>query len=84
MLEATGHVITKQPQLAGLTEREIEVLQLIATGRSNRQVAAALVISPKTVGAHVEHIYRKAGVSTRAGAALFAMRHQLLRSPPEQ
>jgi DNA-binding NarL/FixJ family response regulator len=56
----------------------VEVLRLIARGRSNREVAAALVISPKTVGTHVEHIYAKAGVSTRAGAALFAMEHALL------
>lgn len=63
---------------ADLTEREAEVLRLIARGRSNREVAAELVISPKTVGTHVEHIYAKAGVSTRAGAALFAMEHDLL------
>jgi HD-GYP domain-containing protein (c-di-GMP phosphodiesterase class II) len=63
---------------AGLSEREVEVLRLIARGRSNREVAEALVISPKTVGSHVEHIYAKAGVSTRAGAALFAMEHGLL------
>jgi HD-GYP domain-containing protein (c-di-GMP phosphodiesterase class II) len=61
-----------------LTERELQVLRLIARGRSNRQVAAELVISPKTVGTHVEHIYAKARVSTRAGAALFAMEHGLL------
>jgi HD-GYP domain-containing protein (c-di-GMP phosphodiesterase class II) len=63
---------------AGLTEREVDVLRLIARGRSNRQVAAMLGISPKTVGNHVEHIYAKAGVTTRAGAALFAMEHRLL------
>jgi DNA-binding NarL/FixJ family response regulator len=63
---------------AGLTEREVEVLRLIARGRVNKQVAAALGISPKTVGRHVEHIYAKAGVTTRAGATLFAMEHGLL------
>lgn len=63
---------------AGLTEREVDVLRLIARGRSNKQVAAALGISPKTVGHHVEHLYTKAGVTTRAGATLFAMEHGLL------
>jgi HD-GYP domain-containing protein (c-di-GMP phosphodiesterase class II) len=63
---------------AGLTEREIEVLRLIARGHSNRQVAARLSISPKTAGHHVGHIYTKIGVSTRPAAALFAMEHGLL------
>ena len=63
---------------AGLTEREVEVLRLIARGGVNKQVAARLGISPKTVGHHIEHIYAKAGVTTRAGATLFAMEHGLL------
>jgi HD-GYP domain-containing protein (c-di-GMP phosphodiesterase class II) len=64
---------------AGLTAREVEVLRLIARGSSNRAAAAELGVSPKTVGHHVQHVYSKAGVSTRAGAALFAMEHGLLR-----
>ena len=63
---------------AGLTEREVDVLRLIARGLANKEVAARLRISPKTVGHHVEHIYVKAGVTTRAGATLFAMEHGLL------
>ena len=63
---------------AGLTEREVDVLRLIARGRTNKQVAGTLGISPKTVGNHVEHIYAKAGVTTRAGATLFAVEHRLL------
>ena len=63
---------------AGLTEREVDVLRLIARGHANKQVAATLGISPKTVGHHIEHIYAKAGVTTRAGATLFAMEHGLL------
>jgi HD-GYP domain-containing protein (c-di-GMP phosphodiesterase class II) len=63
---------------AGLTDREVEVLRLIARGRVNKQVAATLGISIKTVGRHVEHVYTKAGVTTRAGATLFAMEHGLL------
>ncbi|SHK06567.1 HD domain-containing protein [Pseudonocardia thermophila] len=67
---------------AGLTPREIEVLSLVAQAATSRQVAQQLGISPKTVGNHIERIYQKIGVSTRAGAALFAMEHGLVvRSP---
>lgn len=63
---------------AGLTEREVDVLALIAEGQTNRQIAARLGISPKTVGAHTEHIYAKAGVHTRAAATLFAVQNDLI------
>ncbi len=63
---------------AGLSEREVEVLALIARGRTNRQVATRLGITAKTAGHHVEHIYAKIGVTTRPAAALFAMEHDLL------
>ncbi len=63
---------------SGLTEREVDVLRLIARGHANKAVAATLGLSPKTVGHHIEHIYAKAGVTTRAGATLFAMEHGLL------
>ena len=63
---------------AGLTDREVEVLRLLASGMSKRQVAEALVIAPGTVHTHTVHIYEKLGVSTRAGLALFAMEHGLL------
>lgn len=62
---------------AGLTEREVEVLRLLASGMTNREMADELFISPKTVGRHVENIYAKAGVSSRAAAAVFAMGHGL-------
>lgn len=64
---------------AGLSDREVDVLRLIIRGLPNRAVAQQLNISAKTVGHHVEHIYAKIGVSTRAGAALFAMEHDLLQ-----
>jgi HD-GYP domain-containing protein (c-di-GMP phosphodiesterase class II) len=83
VLAAAGEA-TRTPRVArpgGLTEREVDVLRLIARGHTNRQVAAALGISAKTVGHHVESVYAKAGVSTRAGATLFAMEHGLLSSP---
>jgi HD-GYP domain-containing protein (c-di-GMP phosphodiesterase class II) len=64
---------------AGLSDREVEVLRLVAGGLSNRQIADALVISPRTAEHHVQHVYAKIGVSTRAAAAMFAMAHGLLR-----
>jgi HD-GYP domain-containing protein (c-di-GMP phosphodiesterase class II) len=63
---------------AGLSEREIEVLRLVAEGCSNREVAKRLHISPRTADHHVQHIYTKIGVSSRAAAALFALEHDLL------
>jgi HD-GYP domain-containing protein (c-di-GMP phosphodiesterase class II)/DNA-binding CsgD family transcriptional regulator len=62
----------------GLTDREVEVLRLVARGNTNKEIGERLFISPKTVGRHVENIYTKIGVSTRAGAALYAMEHRLL------
>ena len=76
--QRSGSVRAAHP--AGLTDREVEVLRLIARGHANKQVASQLGISPKTVGRHIEHIYAKAGVSTRAGATLFAMEQGLLSS----
>ena len=83
VLAAAGHAARRSSAAraahpAGLTDREVEVLRLIARGHANKQVASKLGIAPKTVGRHVEHIYAKAGVSTRAGATLFAMEHGLL------
>jgi HD-GYP domain-containing protein (c-di-GMP phosphodiesterase class II) len=60
-----------------LTERELEVLHLLAGGLTKRQIATRLFISPSTVHTHTVHIYAKCGVSTRAGLAMFAMRHGL-------
>jgi HD-GYP domain-containing protein (c-di-GMP phosphodiesterase class II) len=65
---------------ADLSEREVEVLRLIAAGRSNGEIAEDLVISRRTAEHHVQHIYAKIGVSTRPGATLFALEHGLLTS----
>lgn len=62
----------------GLTEREVEVVGLLAHGYRNRQIAEKLVISPATVDHHLRHIYDKLGVSTRAGATLVALQNDLL------
>ena len=63
---------------ARLTDREVDVLRLIARGLNRRQVARALFIAEGTVRSHLEHIYSKIGVSSRAAAALFAVEHDLL------
>jgi HD-GYP domain-containing protein (c-di-GMP phosphodiesterase class II) len=63
---------------AGLTAREVEVLQHLARGLPNKEIALRLGISPKTVGNHVEHVYTKIDADNRAAAGLFAMRHGLL------
>jgi HD-GYP domain-containing protein (c-di-GMP phosphodiesterase class II) len=63
---------------AGLTTREVEVLRLLALGLSNKEIARRLVISPKTAGTHVQHIYEKIDASSRAMASLFAVQQGLL------
>jgi HD-GYP domain-containing protein (c-di-GMP phosphodiesterase class II) len=83
VLEAAGHRLPRRrTAVAGLTAREVEVLILLARGLSNKQIAAKLVISPKTAGNHVEHIYAKIDASSRAAAAMFALQNGLL--PEEQ
>ncbi len=62
----------------GLTDREIDVLRLACRGSSRQEVATSLGISAKTVSRHLENAYAKIGVSTRAGAALYAVAHGLL------
>ena len=81
VLEAAGQ---KRPQSrdlrpAGLSEREIEVLRLVAVGYSNPDIARKLVISRRTAEHHVQHIYAKLGVSSRPALALFAMEHDLVQ-----
>lgn len=65
-------------ELARLTEREREVLSLIAQGRSNKEIARDLTLSEKTVKTHVSNIFAKLGLSDRTQAALFAVRHHLV------
>jgi DNA-binding NarL/FixJ family response regulator len=62
----------------GLTERELQVLRLVAEGKSNRDIAAGLVISEHTVARHVQNIFAKLGVSSRTAASAFAYSHELL------
>ena len=62
----------------GLSRRELEVLRLVASGKTNREIASALVISEHTVARHVQNIFAKLGLSSRAGATAFAFEHDLV------
>ena len=62
----------------GLTRREIEVLRLVAAGKSNREIASSLVISEHTVARHLQNIFAKLAVSSRTAASAFAFEHGLV------
>jgi HD-GYP domain-containing protein (c-di-GMP phosphodiesterase class II) len=78
VIEAAGQRAPRMARPAGLTEREAEVVAMLARGLQTRQVAHELGISVKTADRHVQNAYGKIGVSTRAAATLFAMEHGLL------
>ncbi|HEX3721314.1 MAG TPA: HD domain-containing phosphohydrolase [Nitrolancea sp.] len=80
VLAEAGHRVPRSQRTrpAGLSEREVEVLRLLTRGLSNRDMAEQLYLSPDTVKHHIQHIYDKIGLSTRAGATLFAMENALL------
>jgi HD-GYP domain-containing protein (c-di-GMP phosphodiesterase class II) len=63
---------------AGLSEREVEVLRAVARGLTNREIGESFEISPRTAEHHVQHVYDKIGVSSRAAAAIFALEHGLI------
>jgi DNA-binding NarL/FixJ family response regulator len=65
---------------AGLTEREVEVLRLIAAGKSNSEIASELYLSVKTVSRHLSNIFTKIGVTSRSGATAFAFEHELVET----
>ena len=79
VLEARG-VRSKRRSLwpGGLSDREVEVVRLVAIGRTNREIGALLSMSPRTAQRHVMHVYEKLGLESRAGLALYAMEHGLL------
>jgi DNA-binding NarL/FixJ family response regulator len=77
VLEAAEQTVPRLERPAGLTEREAQVVGLLARGLQTKQVARALGISVKTADRHIQNAYGKIGVSTRAAAALFAMEHGL-------
>ncbi len=78
VIEAAGQRPPRLERPAGLTEREAEVIGMLARGLQTKQVAHSLGISAKTADRHIQNAYRKIGVSTRAGATLFAMEHGLV------
>jgi HD-GYP domain-containing protein (c-di-GMP phosphodiesterase class II) len=80
VLGAAGHAVPRKrrERKHGLSDREIEVLRLVARGRSNKEIARALSISPKTVDNHLQKIFPTIGVTTRAAAAVYAADHDLL------
>ena len=82
VLSAAGHRVSKRPRElpAGLTPRELEVLLALARGESNHAIGDGLGISAKTVGHHVQHVYEKAGVRSRAAATLWAFEHDLVHT----
>jgi DNA-binding NarL/FixJ family response regulator len=63
---------------SGLTARELEVLRLVAAGRTNREIASALTISEHTVARHIQNIFAKLGVTSRTAASAFAFEHDLV------
>jgi ATP/maltotriose-dependent transcriptional regulator MalT len=80
-LDARGVLGDHKPELpAGLTEREAEVLRLVASGLTNNEIATALFLSAKTVSRHVSNIFTKIGVSSRSRATAFAIEHHLVTS----
>ncbi|MGZ4484965.1 MAG: HD domain-containing phosphohydrolase [Nocardioidaceae bacterium] len=81
VLRAAGHrAPARSGRPHGLTPREVEVLRLLARGHSNREIARVLTTTPKTASNHIEHIYAKLGVRSRAQATLFATQHGLVGS----
>ncbi|HEX3279378.1 MAG TPA: HD domain-containing phosphohydrolase [Thermoleophilaceae bacterium] len=82
VLTAAGHLVPTRPteRPAGLTPRELEVLLAVARGQSDQAIGDVLGISVKTVGHHVQHIYGKAGVRSRAAATVWAFEHDLLQA----
>ena len=77
VLDASGQAAPRRVYPAGLTDREVVVLGLLAHGFQIKQIGRRLGISTKTASRHVQNIYPKIGVSTRAAAAVFAMQHGL-------
>ena len=85
LLVAAGHDEIKVPATSrpknpgGLSEREVDVLRLAARGLTTQEIADRLYIAPKTADHHIQHIYNKINVSTRAAAALWAMQHAVVQ-----
>jgi HD-GYP domain-containing protein (c-di-GMP phosphodiesterase class II) len=82
VLVAAGQRVGRPARVAGLTPREVETLGHLAHGLSIRQIAREMTIAPKTVDGNIQRIYAKIGISTRAGATLFALANDLIVPGP--
>jgi DNA-binding CsgD family transcriptional regulator len=80
-LPGQGRLAAQGRLPGGLTPRQAEILALVAEGKSNREIAAELVISQKTVARHLENIFAKLGVGSRSAAAAYAVDRRLARGP---
>ena len=79
LVQVRAEAAKRQARPGGLSDREVDVLRLAAKGLTTRQIADRLYISPKTADHHIQHIYGKIDVSTRAAAALWAMQHTVIQ-----
>jgi DNA-binding NarL/FixJ family response regulator len=80
-MQAAAAIAAALPAVAGLSAREVQVLRLVAAGKTNQEIATSLFRSPNTVANHVRNILGKTQAANRAEASAFAVRHKLL--PPE-
>jgi len=80
VLAGAGHAARPPARPSGLTDREIEVLRLVARGLTNKEIASTLDISTKTAGHHVQHVLEKLHVTTRAAATMIAMKTGLAQT----
>jgi HD-GYP domain-containing protein (c-di-GMP phosphodiesterase class II) len=79
VLGAAGHKArARTPRPGALSDRELDVIRLLARGLTNKEIGSTLEISTKTAGNHVQHVFEKIGVTTRAAATMYAMQHALL------
>jgi DNA-binding CsgD family transcriptional regulator len=78
MMLENEHRSFKMANLSDLTPRELEILQLVLAGRTNKAIAIEIYISEKTVEFHLDHIYRKIGGRTRMMAAVWAIQHGMV------
>ena len=83
MLENNEHRSCKMANLANLTPRELEILQLVIAGKTNRVISNEIYISEKTVEFHLDHIYTKIGARTRLMAVLWALQQGILAETRE-
>jgi len=78
LADGPAPIVAARPRPGGLTEREVEVVRLVAKGLSNQEIATALFLSVKTVSRHLSNIFTKIGVTSRAAATAFAFEHGLM------